>query len=194
VTPLVSTSPAITTVLALVILGERPGRPAVMGIALVLIGIAVLSRSAVLAGGAPPKNARAGLASAFVALVGFGVLAFALKYTVGAIGPMTTIVTLRLVGVMVLLVTTGAQLTRFVRPVRNLWTVVGAVVLLDTAGFVAYTSGIRSGSVAIVATLSGLFSAVTVGLAILVLKERLTPAGYVSIAVMLLGVALIARG
>jgi drug/metabolite transporter (DMT)-like permease len=48
--------------------------------------------------------------------------------------------------------------------------------------------------VAVVSTLSGLFSAVTVGLAALVLKERLYPAAYASIFVMLVGTALIVAG
>ncbi len=63
-----------------------------------------------------------------------------------------------------------------------------------SAGFVAYAAGIAGGSVAIVTTLSGLFGAVTLGLAALVLKERLAAPSYASIGIMLAGVVLILRG
>jgi drug/metabolite transporter (DMT)-like permease len=194
VTPLVSMAPAITTALALLILGEHLGRTVLAGIALVLIGIIALTRSAVLVSGPPPKNARIGLVSAFAALAGFGVLAFALKYAIGAIGPMTTIVAIRLVGVAAVLPGLMAGRVRLVGPARDVWPLMIGVIVIDTAAFVTYATGIGSGSVAIVTTLSGLFSVVTVGLAALVLKERLAPASYLSIGVMLTGVVLILRG
>jgi drug/metabolite transporter (DMT)-like permease len=193
VAPLISMAPAITTALALLILGEHLGRTVLAGITLVLMGIIALSR-AVPTGGPPPKNARIALVSAFAALAGFGVLAFALKYAIVAIGPMTTIVAIRLVGVAAVLPGVMAGRVRLVGPARDAWPLVIAATVIDTAAFVAYTTGIGSGSVAIVSTLSGLFSAVTLGLAALVLKERLAPASYVSIGVMLLGVTLILRG
>jgi uncharacterized membrane protein len=63
---------------------------------------------------------------------------------------------------------------------------------LDTFAFVAYNVGIVSGSVAIIGTLSGLFSAVTVALATVVLRERLTLPQYAGMGSIFLGVALMA--
>lgn len=192
VAPLVSVAPAITTVLALLILDERPGAAALAGIVLVLLGIAVLSRTAVVIRGPVPKDARVGLTSAFVALVGFGVLAFSLKYVIGPIGPITTVVAVRLVGVVIVLAGAGMRITPLVTPPRRLWPLIIAFTVIDSAAFVAYSTGIRVGSVAVVSTLSGLFSVVTMTLAALVLKERLRPISYVSIGVALVGVVLIA--
>jgi drug/metabolite transporter (DMT)-like permease len=192
VAPLISMSPAITTVLALVVLGERPGGRALAGIALVLAGIVALSRSGSLVSGPAPRNPRVGLRSAFVALAGFGVLGFALKYAVDAVGPMTTIVAVRMIGVVAILLAALAGLVRLPAPPRGAWRGITAMTVIDTSAFVAFTTGIGGGSVAIVSTLSGLFSAVTVGLAAWLLRERLRPSGYASIAVMLTGVALIA--
>lgn len=191
VTPLVSMAPAITAVLALVVLGERPGGRALAGIVLVLAGIAALSRTGSLVRGPAPKDPRVGLASAFVALAGFGVVAFALKYAVDAIGPMTTIVTVRLVGVTVVLFAAAGGFLRLRTPPRGSWGGIAAMAVVDTSAFVAFATGIGGGSVAIVSTLTGLFSAVTVGLAAWFLHERLRPAGYASLTMMLTGVALI---
>ncbi len=194
VAPLASMAPAITTVLALALLGERLTGAALAGIVLVLAGIAALSRSGAPVSGPPPKDARSGLASAFLALAAFGVLGVGLKVAVGAVGPITTIITVRLVGVAAVLLGSLGRLTRVVSPARGGWPLVIAVTAIDSAAFVAFTFGIRTGSVAVISTLSSLFSAVTVGLAALFLRERLRPANYLSIGVMLAGVVLILLG
>jgi drug/metabolite transporter (DMT)-like permease len=194
VAPLVSMSPAITTALALFVLKERPGGQVLAGVALVLIGIVALSRSGMPVSGPTPRAPRTGLANAFAALAGFGVLGFALKYAVQAVGPMTAIVTVRLVGVVVILGAVAGGLLRLPVPSGAGWGGIVAMTVIDTSAFVAFTTGIGGGSVAIVSTLSGLFSAVTVGLAALILRERLRPAAYLSIGIMLAGVVLIVRG
>jgi drug/metabolite transporter (DMT)-like permease len=188
-----SMAPAVTTVLAIVVLREHLSRPVLAGIALVLVGISTLSR-AVPTSGPSPKNPRVGLTSAFAALIGLGVLAFGLKYAIVAIGPMTTIVAIRLIGVAAVLPVIMAGRVRLVGPAREGWPLMTAVIVIDTSSFVVYATGIGAGSVAIVSTLSGLFSAVTLGLAAVILRERLAPAGYASVGVMLTGVALILRG
>jgi drug/metabolite transporter (DMT)-like permease len=194
VAPIISMAPAITTGLALAILGERPGRPALIGIVLVLAGTASLSRSSTPLRGPRAKDARIGLVSAFLALVGYGVFSFVLRYVVGGIGPITTVATVRLVGVAVVLAVRSVGRIHLATPSRRTWPLMLTVIVIDSAAFIVYTTGIGAGSVAIVATLTGLFSAVTVGLAAAILKERLRPAAYASIGVMLLGTALIVQG
>lgn len=194
VAPVTSMAPAASAVLALVLLGEHPTPPTLVGIVLVLGGVVALSRTGVPVSGPPPKDARGGLVSAFLSVLGFGVLGVGLKTAAGSVGPMTTIVTIRFVGVAAMLVGSLTGVVRVVRPGRDLWPLVLAVTAVDTAAFVAFTTGIHLGSVTIVATLSSLFSAVTVGLAALFLGERLRPASYVSIGLVLVGVVLIVRG
>ncbi len=194
VAPVTSMAPAASAVLALVLLGERPTSPTLVGIVLVLGGVVALSRTGVPVSGPPPKDARGGLVSALLSVIGFGALGVGLKTAAGSVGPITTIVTIRFVGVAAMLVGSLTGVVRVVRPGRDLWPLVLAVTAVDTAAFVAFTTGIHLGSVTIVATLSSLFSAVTVGLAALFLGERLTSASYVSIGVVLVGVVLIVRG
>ncbi|MGQ0797475.1 MAG: EamA family transporter, partial [Methanobacteriota archaeon] len=80
------------------------------------------------------------------------------------------------------------------RPPRALWATLAAIVVLDEIAFVAFNVGILVGSVAIVGTLSGLFSAVTVALAAGFLRERLTRAQAAAIGAIFLGIAFIAVG
>jgi drug/metabolite transporter (DMT)-like permease len=87
---------------------------------------------------------------------------------------MTTIVTVRFVGVVVVLVGALCRVTPVARLPRDRWRQMLALTLIDTSAFVAFTTGIRIGSVAIVATLTGLYAAVTVDRGVL-LGERLRP-------------------
>ena len=194
VAPLTSMAPAISTVLAVVVLGERPSGSTVAGIVLVLVGVAALTRSGLPVSGPSPKDARIGLISALLALVGFGGLSIGLKMAAAAVGPMTTIVIVRFVGIVAVLLAWPWPSARVVRPSRGSWPQVLVLTVIDTAAFVAFTTGIRIGSVSIVATLTGLYAAVTVGLAAFLLGERLRPASYASIGVMMLGVTLILLG
>jgi drug/metabolite transporter (DMT)-like permease len=194
VAPLISLSPAVTATLAILVLRERPTPVVLAGMALVLLGTVWLSRTATLSSGPAPKHARAGLISAGVAIVGLGLMTFGAKFAADAVGPMSTIVILRLVGVVFALIAIGAKRARLVNLSHWHWSAALGMIVLDTGAFVAYVTGLGAGSVAVVSTLSGLFSAVTVGLAALVLKERLYPAAYVSMVVMLAGVALIVAG
>lgn len=194
VAPLTGMAPAISTVLAFTLLGERPSRTVVAGIALVLTGVAVLARSGTPVGGPPPKDARAGLISAFITLLGFGGLSIGLKMAAEAIGPMTTIVAVRFIGVALILLASLCRIAKVTHPARGSWPEVLALTVIDTTAFVAFTIGIRIGSVAVVTTVTGLYAAVTVALAAVFLRERLSAVSYVSIAAMMVGVALILRG
>lgn len=191
VAPVIAMAPAIATLLAIVALGERPTPADLAGIAIVLAGTVSLARSAGLVAGPEPRDARAGLISAFVAMISLGLMAVGAKVAVVSVGPISTIVVLRLINVGLVLLAAAIGRVRLARPAPAVWPAVLTLTLLDSAAFVAYTTGISVGSVALVSTLSGSFSAVTVVLAGIILKERLRPVGYASIGAMLAGVILI---
>lgn len=192
VSPIASSYPAVTAALAILFLGDRPGVLPTAGIGFALGGILLLSRGGLHPANAPPRNARVGLVSAFGAFAGYGVFYFALKYVVADVGPVTVTAVVRLVGVLVLLTLSATGLFRVRGLPRPLWPYLGAMGVLDSLAFIAYDVGILGGSVAIVGTLSGLFSAVTVGLAVLVLHERLTRTQLAGVLAIFLGVVLIA--
>lgn len=192
VSPIASSYPAATAALAIVFLNEFPGIPATLGIVSVLAGILLLGRGGVHPSNAPPRNARVGLVSAFAAFAGYGVFYFALKYVVADVGPVTVATTVRLVGVVLLLALHAAGTLRVLGLPRALWSSLASMGVLDSLAFIAFNVGIVGGSVAIVSTLSGLFSAVTVGLAVAFLHERLTRAQLVGVLSIFVGVVLIA--
>jgi drug/metabolite transporter (DMT)-like permease len=191
VAPVIAMAPAIATLLAIVGLGERPTPADLAGIVIVLAGTVSLSRSAGLVRGPEPRDSRAGLISAFVAMIALGGIAAGAKIPVTTVGPISTIVVLRLINVALVLLAAGLGRVRVARPAPVVWPAVLTMTVLDSAAFVAYATGISVGSVALVSTLSGSFSGVTVALAALILKERLAPVAYASIGVMLVGVTLI---
>lgn len=192
VSPIASSYPAATAALAILFLNDRPGVPATAGIVFVLAGILLLSRGGVHPSNTPPKDPRVGLVSAFAAFAGYGVFYFALKYVVADVGPVTVATVVRLVGV-VLLVGLGAAGVLRVRGLpRALWPSLASMGVLDSLAFIAFNVGILGGSVAIVGTLSGLFSAVTVALAVAILHERLTRPQLVGVLSVFAGVVLIA--
>jgi len=192
VSPLVSSYPAVTAGLAIVFLGDRPSYLATAGIAAVLVGILLLSRSRAHPENPPPRNARVGFVSAFLAFAGYGVFYFALAYVVDAVGPVSSAAFVRVVAVAILLAASGIGVTTIGRPARDILRVLAVVGVLDSIAFVAYNVGIRAGSVAIVGTLSGLFSAVTVALAAAFLHERLSRPQYAGVVSVFFGVVLMA--
>jgi drug/metabolite transporter (DMT)-like permease len=192
VSPLISSFPAVTAALAILFLGDRPPPTAATGIVAALVGIVLLSRSGTHPENPPPKNARVGLISAILSFSGYGIFYFALKYAVVDFGPITSVTFIRITGLAVLVLASLAGIVRLEGPPRDVWPTLAAMSLLDTFGFLAYSVGIVSGSVAIIGTLSGLFSAVTVGLAAIFLRERLTRIQYGGMAAIFLGVVLMA--
>ena len=194
VSPLISSYPAVTAALAIAFLAEWPGVRAASGILLVFLGILSLSRSRPHPENPPPKDARRGLTSALFAFAGYGVFYFALKYVVTVVGPISTAALVRVVGVAILGGAALFGLLRVGRPDGPSMPTLSSVGLLDVGGFVAYNIGIATGSVAIVGTLSGLFSAVTVGMAAVLVRERLTKTQLAGIIGIFAGVVLIALG
>jgi drug/metabolite transporter (DMT)-like permease len=77
------------------------------------------------------------------------------------------------------------------RRVQPFWLWVVPTALLDTAANIAYNIGIATALTSVVVTLSSLFSAVTVVLACLLLRERLAPWQWAGVLTILLGALLV---
>ena len=65
------------------------------------------------------------------------------------------------------------------------------VGLFDTIGYIAYTTGQLQGHISIVTILSSLYSAVTVLLACIVLREQLRRSQWCGIVVIFAGIVLV---
>jgi uncharacterized membrane protein len=186
VAPLTATSPALTVLLAVVLLSERPDAPAVAGVVLAIAAALLLA----LRPGPAPLGGWLALAVSSLVLQGVG--AFIAKVVVTEGGPTTLLLTSVVVQLAV-----GAYIARaepldarsHLRGIPLVVTVTLAAAALATIGYLfALSVGPASIVVPLVATspaLGGLLGA-------LVLRERLGARRAVGVAIGLAAIALLA--
>lgn len=191
VSPIVSGFPALTSLLAVIVLGEVLSEGRILGVIVTISGVILVSLQIQKkrAGNTTPLTS--GVLYAIAAFVLFGVLYLAIKLVVVPLGVWLPILMLRWVSASVLAISLFASGRSFSFPNSSSFRLVGSVGVLDTLGNIAFNFGVISGSVAVVSTLSGLFSAVTIGLAWVRLRERFAWHQLVGILAILGGVILI---
>jgi drug/metabolite transporter (DMT)-like permease len=189
VSPLASGYPAITALLAILLLGESQSGWHLSGIGLTFFGVFAVSlkhrkdsrlqKTTVLA---------AGTVLALLAATLYGILFFGFKFVVEFLGPWLPVLVLR--GVSVAGAGTALGLVKPNRSasVRKFFYLFIALGVLDTLATVTYLTGITSGEVSTVSSVSSLFSVITVLLAILFLKEKPMRRQSAGILAILLGV------
>jgi uncharacterized membrane protein len=188
VSPVASSYPALSIVLAVFLLNEAISVVRFIGILAIMIGILLVSLQKMKAF---EKHFSAGIGYALMAFACQGFLFFGLKWVVGDLGSFLPVLLLRLVTALVL---SGAVVFVGGRSVSHNSTsfmLVGFVGIVDTLGNVAFTMGLGTGAVAVVSTITALFSSVTVLLACLLLKERLVMHQAIGILAIMLGVGIV---
>ncbi len=193
VSPLASAYPTLIVILAVVLLHEQLSLGDAAGIALAIVGVVLITR--VTAGGpSAAKDHRVGVLSAIAAFLGYGVFYFGLKLVIGPIPPVTSAAIVRLVSLApVALIAAQRGVLR--APRKGLGWAALAIASLDSLALVAYNLGLETGrSLAVLGTVSGLFSAVTVAWAVLLLKERLSWIQWIGAAAIFAGIVTLALG
>jgi drug/metabolite transporter (DMT)-like permease len=155
-----------------IVLGERPGPRILVGIALAIVSIVLVSHGRErIAPGERAAAARAGLGLALLAGVGIGLFFLALAQAASTAGLWPLLIarlaTVVLVGVSALVV--GRSL-RMVPPVAAIAIACGVIDALANALYLIAT---YHGPLSVVVTLASLYPASTVILALAVLGERL---------------------
>ena len=212
VSPIAASFAALTALLA-ILSGERPSAPQLAGIVVTVAGVMLTSTVP----GHPThtertKHARRllglqpGVAEAIVAMVIFGVAYWLLRFVVAQLGGIQTAFVGKVVDAAALSLVAGgmliaARLRHGSTPIRALpfsqaatrrfALFAGANALLDTSANVAYNLGVASALTSVVSVLSSLFSAVTVLLAAIFLRDRLSRWQWVGVIAILMGVALV---
>jgi drug/metabolite transporter (DMT)-like permease len=168
--------------------GERPGPLQVAGIALALGGVALASREPAERGG----GRAAGVGLALVAALGFGLYFVFLDRAAEESVPFA-VSTAR--GVSSLLALAAALVLGItLRPAREHLPVLLVVGLCDVGANVLFGLASTRGLLSIVSVLAALYPVVTVGLAALLLHERVAPGQRAGVAGALVGAALITAG
>lgn len=196
VSPIVSSFGAITVLLSL-LSGETLSPLRSLGIGISIIGVILASIEwtpesergmLALRGYRLPPGVGFAILSAVLFGVNFWMLGF---YVVPALGPVLPVVVTRAVGVPLLLAVALLGRSSVAAPGRRVLGSILAIAAIDTIAFLANNVGMQTEQVAVVATLSSLFAAVTVVLAWIVLGERIRRGQWLGIGLILVGILLV---
>lgn len=196
VSPITSCYAAITSALAF-LMGEQVSQTHIVGMLVALVGVVMVAtplgnplvkeKKLVARKGLPP-----GVLWAILASLGYGVSFWLLGFYVSReLGPVTATWLTRLITPCVLAV--GAPLVgqSLKLPRGKIWWFIAAVGIIDTVGFMAYNIGLTVAQVSVVSVISSLYSAITVVLAWIVLRERLQLSQWLGVGVVFAGLVLV---
>ncbi|HSJ93612.1 MAG TPA: EamA family transporter [Gaiellaceae bacterium] len=170
--------------------GDAPTALQNGGIALALGGVVLVSRTRTRPGADARLAAGAGLGLVAAALFGLFLVSFE---AASRDDPYWAVLALR-VSSVAMLAAVAAVLRPSLRTGRRGLGVLAVIGLLDVAGNAFFAVATTKGLIGVVAVLSSLYPIVTIGLARLVLRERLHPLQAAGVAAALAGVGLIAAG
>lgn len=195
IAPVTAVEAACVPVIYGLVSGERPGAGPLIGIALALVAVALVSSGAPETGDSEPdadakRDEKRGLLLALGAGIGFG-LFFVLLARAGSESGIWPLVGARVASISsVLLVALVAK--RTLRPTPGSLPVIAAAGLFDVAANLSYLLASRVGLLSLVAVLTSMYPAMTVVLARIVLHERMHRVQIAGVGVAALAVTLIA--
>ena len=196
ISPIAASYGAITLLLS-ILSGERPS-------VLQLLGLVITIGGVVLASVQPSPNKTKlesatkisrGIWWAIAASLCFGVVFWGLRFVTPNLGGVVPVWEARMVGPLLLLALARPARQSLKLPDRISWWWILAVGAVDTLAFLSYTLGVNSsGETGLVAVLSSLFSAVTILLARIFLRESLSWLQWAGVGLTLLGIGFVSAG
>ncbi len=193
VSPIAASYGAITLALG-ILSGQKLALLELIGLIITIAGVVLASGDFSALGKAGTKKRSAGIGMALIAAGCFGVVFWGLGYVTPQLGGVLPTWVMRVVGPVVVLSLAGSLRRDIGGPTGPAWPWVIGVGLLDTAAFLFYNFGLQGADSGIVAVISSLFSAVTVLLAAIFLREKLALNQWAGIGGILIGIALVSTG
>jgi drug/metabolite transporter (DMT)-like permease len=210
VCPVSSSYPALTVALSL-LSGERIHAVRAAGLGVTLLGVILAATSFAQSKSTPAENdpqymtaasaaetnsprahLSTGVGWAICAALGFGVLFWFLGFhVVPAVGSAASVWVMRLTALISLALAAAPAGQTLRLPRGNVWWLLLAVGILDTAAFVANNAGLSTGQVSVVSVLASLYGAFTVLLAWIFLRERLERSQWLGIVLIFIGIVLV---
>lgn len=201
VSPIAASYAALTVLLA-VLAGEVISQTHGIGIAASLLGVVLaatpitwkLGARAIVNATTAPRTSRftGGIGLAMLASVGYGIAFWLFGFRVTPVlGGILPVWLVRLITPCVLAIFAPITRQSIRVPRGRVWWYIAGVGILDTAAFVAATVGYTTAQVSIVSVLASLFSAVTVLLAWIFLRERLQWNQWLGVGIIFIGVTLV---
>jgi drug/metabolite transporter (DMT)-like permease len=216
ISPIAASFGAIVTALAL-LSGERPHQVQLAGIAVTLVGVALAGTHMDGKSAHKSRQGRSrlrlapGVTEALIATAIFGVTYWALRFVTPVVGGAQVALIGKIVDLIALTMFAGAAwiwrrapwapalMRQDVEMVSaplaprgwRFWVWIIPAGALDVSANVAYNVGVATALTSVVVTVSSLFSAITVLLAWVFLRERLSRWQWMGVALILAGIALV---
>lgn len=183
---------AIVTALCAFLAGERLGIVALGGAALLILGVIIVT------GSSPGGESRTlrGVPEAIGSAISFGIMFWLADFVKPSLGPVWPLIALKLCALSYAAVVVWATRKTSTPPEEPHPPIKLALVgilaaLADTLAWLAFLYGTARSYTTVVTALASLFSAFTVFLAWVFLKERLNGKQWVGVSIVLLGVLLV---
>jgi drug/metabolite transporter (DMT)-like permease len=198
VAPVCSVYPALTLLLSMYA-GERVSRIHIVGIFISLIGVVLAATSfkplpanEAGTGTRPRGRLTRGVGLALTASTIYGINFWLIGYhIIPKMGASMSVWGVRLLGSILLLAIAVPAKQSIRLPQMRSWLLIVSVGVFDAGAFLVTSLGLRTGHVAVVTVIGSLFSAVTVFLAWIVLRERLERTQWLGIFLIFVGIVLV---
>ena len=191
VSPIVSGYAAVTVVLAVALLGDRPSPAATLAILIAMAGVVLASAdlAQIRSEQRPPL---AGILCALLAMVLLGGFVFGVAYHSEGLGWLVPIFLARGCTTIFLLLA-AARARELDLPDRSpgLLATIALLALLDTGGYVAFNLGTRHADTSIVAAASAPYAVIPIVMGVAVLRERPGRVQWLGVALVLGGLVLL---
>ena len=188
ISPIISSNPIITVVLALLFLGEKLNLVSSMGILLTLTGVITLS----ISGNIKLKPEKWAFLAILVSL-GYGISGYLEKISLGQINHATFLMLLSLAQITVIILwkpfyRSKKPLTIKIGP-GLIYSVLG--IILFNIGNIAYFTALEKGLASVIVPLSNTSVVITVILSVIILKEKIRLHQVIGILLVISGVILV---
>lgn len=191
VSPIVSGYAAVTVVLAVALLGDRPSPAVTLAILVAMVGV-VLASSDLTQIRRQHRPPLAGILFALLAMALLGGFVFGVAYHSDGLGWLVPIFLAR-ASTTIFLLLAAAHARELGLPDRSpsLLGAIALLALLDTGGYVAFNLGIRHADTSIVAAASAPYAVIPIIMGVAILHERPARVQWLGVALVLGGVVLL---
>jgi len=191
VSPIASSFAIVTAILAM-IAGERPALLALLGAAMLIVGVGVVTGS----GDAQQERTLKGVPEAIGSALAFGTMFWLTEFVKPDLGQVWPLIVLKVMalGYAAIMVASSKYAESGLKSPTSTMKILGVALIAaiaDSLAWLAYLYGTSHTYVTVVTALASLFGAVTVFLAWVFLKDRLKPRQWIGVTVVLVGVLLV---
>ena len=186
--PVASSGAAFSVLLSLLILRERPGGIAIVGMAVLISGVMLINFRLEEGSDRVVWKLSQSIVKALGAAVLLGLLNFLIPVMLKPLGAIGAVLLVRFSGSVLLIAVKRLDGRALPALQAKIWTPLLLLSVLDAVGFLAYFVSTTANFVSIGAALSGAFAAVSAVLGWVILRERATLLQHLSVVMIVAGV------